>query len=167
LQDYAFRLTVGIVLLSWAGWQALLISGADHAEGATTHALFFFEAGLALLFYSLFSLLRLKRKEALPARESVQLFFGVTLAALPLLTWLVWSHLSRMLAVRPPYHLANVGSSALLFACILISMAYLVTILVWLQTNVSSYDNARPGSWPHRTMSWLQSSVFRPYGGNR
>jgi len=163
LQGYAFRLTAAMVLLSWVGWQALLISGANHVQGASFHALLFFEAGLILLFYSLFSLLRLMRTEALPARESVQLFYGVMLVGLPPLTWLFWWHLRQMLAGYHRHQAGNAGNTSLLYACILVSIIYLVMMLVWLQTNVRSYENARPGSWPQRTMDWLQSSVVEPY----
>jgi hypothetical protein len=163
LQGYAFRLTVSTVVLSWIGWQALLISGADHVQGARTHALFFFEAGLVLLFYSLFSLLRLMRTEALPARESIQLLFGVLLAGLPPLTWLVWRHIRFLLADRNQHALGNAANTSLLYACILVSLVYLAMMLVWLQTSVASYSDARPGSWPQRTMQCLHAMVINPY----
>jgi Sec-independent protein secretion pathway component TatC len=162
-QCYAFRLIVATVVLSWAGWQALLISGADHLQGDSAHTLLYLESGLVLLFYSLLTLLRLKRNETLPARESVQLFFGVLLVGLPLLTWYAWRHIKLLLADHHRHQAANVGSVSLLYACIIISIAYLVMILVWLQTNVTSYDDARPGSWPNRMMGWLHSSVIEPY----
>jgi hypothetical protein len=163
LQGYAFRLTVATVMLSWAGWQALLISGLDRQQGNTGHALLFFEIGLVFLFYSLFALLRLKRKEATPARESAQLFFGLLLIGLPLMTWIIWRHLSQVLAGYHLTHTGNAAGSAPLFACPVISIAYLLVILIWLQTSVSSYSDARPGSWPQRIMLWLDVTVRKPY----
>jgi len=162
-QGYAFRLTVATVLLSWIGWQVLLISGLDHEQGNQARALLFFEAGLILLFYSLLSVLRMKRNEAMPARESAQLFFGLFLIGLPALTWLAWWHLSQLRAGYYLHHAVNAAGTAPLLACPVVSVAYLLVILIWLQTTVSSYGNARPGSWPHRAMGWLQACVLNPY----
>jgi hypothetical protein len=163
LQGYAFRLTVAMVMLSWAGWQALLISGAEHEHGATGHTLFFFYGGLTLLLYSLFLLLQMKRKEATPSRESAQLFFSLFLIWLPLMTWLVWRHLRPLLADHRQLHAGNGAGEVLVYSCVLISLTYFLVILAWLQTTVSSYESARPGSWPYRIVHWVQSSVIAPY----
>jgi hypothetical protein len=163
LQGYAFRAVVAIATLSWAGLQMLLVSGAYQKQEAGNHAAVALLGSLVLLLYSLFKFLRIRRLDATPARESTQLYFGAFLAVLPLLTWMMWKYLNKLL--RYNHHLTHTDTSgqALLYSSVIISVAYFVTILVWLQTNVTSYDMAKTGSWSYRTMRWLQESVMDPY----
>jgi hypothetical protein len=163
LQGFAFRAVAAIVLFSWAGMQLLLISGAFHKQEATNHALLALLAGVALLFYSLYLHLRLRRLDATPSRESAQLYFGTFLALLPFLTWFMWRYLRTVLIYNR--HLAKTDSSGhiLLYTCVIISVIYFVAVIVWLQTNVPSYDMAKPGSWSDRAMRWIHSTVLEPY----
>ncbi len=163
LQEFAFRAVASIITLSWAGLQLLLVSGAFQKQEASNHAIIALLGGLALLLYCFFLFLRIRRLEATPSRESAQLYFGAFLVALPLLTWMMWFFLNRLLFYNR--HLTRHDSSGrvLLYSCVVVSVAYFVTTLVWLVTNVSAYDLAKPGTWSHRLMRWLQSSVLEPY----
>jgi len=163
LQGYAFRAVSAIATLSWIGLQMLLISGAYQKQEATNHAVVALLGALILFFYSLFMFLRLRRLEATPARESTQIYFGAFLVALPLLTWMMWIYLNKLLLFNHHLHRADSSGRALLYTSVIISVAYFVTILVWLQTNVNSFDMAKPGSWSNRAMRWLQTSVLDPY----
>lgn len=164
LHDHAFRLTVAMVLLSWVGWQMLLISGCYHWRGFPDRATDFLEVGLVLLLYSLHLLLRLKRKDAAPARESAQLFFGAFIIALPGMTWIVWHQLGRVLTLPVKAHSIISGSNiALRNTSLVISVIYAVVILIWLQTNVPYYSQARNDSWSRRIMQRLKLWVVDPY----
>jgi len=163
MHDYAFRATIAMVTLSWIGWQFLLAGGGYFKLGATGRALSLVEGGLVLLMYSLFLLLRVKRREALPTRESAQLFFGAFLALLPLITWGMWMFLTRLISAHDKHQHSDTVDRAFLYASVIISVIYFVMILIWLQTNVTSYDYAKPGSWAYRFMRRLESILVDPY----
>jgi len=141
----------------------LLISGAYQKQEATNHAAVALLGALVLLFYSLFVFLRLRRREAVPSRESTLLYFGAYLTVLPVLTWLMWAYLKKLLYFNHHISHSDTSGRVLLYSSVVISVAYFVTIIIWLQNNSAAFDMAKPGSWSHRTMRWLQASVLDPY----
>ncbi|HVY71512.1 MAG TPA: hypothetical protein VHH73_16385 [Verrucomicrobiae bacterium] len=163
LHGYALRLTAAMVTLSWLGWQMLLISGSYYRRGVTGRATDFLEGGAVLLLYSLYLLLRVKRRDAAPTQESAKLFFGSFLLALLPMTYGIWRYLKYLLV---SLHSANqmYGSNVpLVYTCVVVSVIYAVVILIWLNTNVPSYDHAKVGSLSSRTMRLLESWVLAPY----
>ncbi len=163
LHGYALRLTAGMVTLSWFGWQMLLVSGCYYRKGITYRASEFLEGGLVLLFYSLYLLLRLKRKDASPTRESAQLFFGGFLLTLPLMTYATWRYLAYLLSPTSHGFSAYGANGSLVYSCLVVSVIYAVVIVIWLLTNVSSYDIAKSESLSSRLMRQLGSMLVDPY----
>jgi hypothetical protein len=163
LHGYALRLTAAMVTLSWLGMQMLLVAGSYYQRRIPARATEFLEGGAVLLLYSLYMLLRLKRKDAAPTRESAQLFFGAFLAALPLMTYAIWRYMKYLL-VRETHATQLYGSNvAFVYSCVVISVVYAVVIVIWLQTNVSSYDLAKSESLSSRIMRQLGSILVDPY----
>lgn len=163
LHGYALRLTAAMITLSWFGWQMLLVSGCYYRKGISNRGLEFLEGGLVLLFYSLYLLLRLKRKDATPTRESAQLFFGAFLAALPLMTYAAWRYLTYLLSASIKTRQVYGSNGALVYSCLVVSVIYALVILIWLFTNVSSYDVAKAESRSSRIMRQLGSMLTDPY----
>lgn len=160
---YALRLMAAMVTLSWVGWQMLLISGSYYRRSVPIRGLEFLEGGLVLLFYSLYLLLRLKRKDASPTRESAQLFFGAFLICLTPMTYAVWRYLKYLL-IHETHATQLYGSNIpLVYTCVVVSVIYALVIVIWLQTNVTSYDLAKTESLSSRIMRQLGSMLVDPY----
>ncbi|HVU36824.1 MAG TPA: hypothetical protein VHC95_00670 [Opitutales bacterium] len=152
-----------MVTLSWIGWQMLLIGGSYHRRGIDNRGMEFLEGGLVLLFYSLYLLLRLKRKDVAPTRESAQLFFGAFLAALPGLTFGIWRYLVHVLTPHGEAVRVYGSNIALVYTSVVISVVYALVVIIWLVTNVPAYDHAKVGSLSSRIMRQIEAMVVDPY----
>jgi hypothetical protein len=163
LQLYAFRLMATMVTCSWAGLQILTLSGCYQKIGDPLRAEAFFDVGMALLLGGLLTLLCLKRREAVPTRESAQLFFWAFLVVLPGATWWMWDVLKHMLAAHGRRHGIDVTEKLLFYSPLVISATYAALLLIWLNTNVIGYEQAKPGARSVLIMQRLKALLVEPY----
>jgi hypothetical protein len=161
--NLAIQLTALMVVSSWLGCQLLLVSGCYFNEDLRDSVIGFVEAGLIMLFFSLYMLLCLKRLDATPDKESAQLFFGVFLLLLPLLACMDWMYISNCLDFMASLKKTTGVGQAIKYASAFASLIYFVVCLMWVRTVVPYYEQAKPGSMPWCAMRRLTALFVTPY----
>jgi len=155
-----------MVLSSWLGCQLLLVSACFIREEVPESVLGFAAAGVLMLFFSLFLLLRFKRLDTTPYKESALLFFGIFIVALPVLTCLDWMYLNSSLSNLDSTKTVTGVGQAIKYASAFASLVYFVVGTVWARTVVPNYHPAKPGSISANTMSRLSALFVAPYTDN-
>jgi peptidoglycan biosynthesis protein MviN/MurJ (putative lipid II flippase) len=145
--NYAIKLMVVAVALSWVGFQLIFVAGAFHMRNYDDEAIQLGCGGVLLVLYSLFLWRRLKKNDAQPYREQAQLFFLIAAVVLAVLTGLLrWYFYRKMMVIG----VIMWGPSCLVTA------AYLLMFFLTTRSDVMEYARAPREAWSRRVMHWLK-----------
>jgi hypothetical protein len=145
--NYAIKLMVVAVALSWVGLQLIFVAGGFQIKQFYDEAIYLGCCGVLLVLYSVFLWIRLKRNDAQPYREQAQLFFLIAAVVLLVLTFILrWYFYRKMMVVG----VIMWGPSCLVTA------AYLLMFFITTRSDVMEYPRAPREAWSRRIMHWVK-----------